>query len=172
MTKSIVKTIYSCNQHTGFSLIESLIALIIVSIGLLGLAALQTSALRNTQIANISSNATLSAHDIIERMRANPTGMQSKAYNAPSLVAHSNCYSTTGCTPTEIAENDMYEWVSELTKKIPQSSAITCLDSTPNDGTHSTAAECDGNGNVYAIKIWSGKENTPSYQRFITTVIF
>jgi len=172
MTRSIVRTIYSHHQHTGFSLIESLVALIVISIGLLGLAALQTSALRNTQIANISSHATISAHDIIERMRSNPTGMQSKAYNAPSLVANADCYTTTGCTPTEMAKNDMYEWVNELKKKIPQSSAITCLDSTPDDGTNSTAAECDGNGDVYAIKIWSGKENTPTYQRFITTVIF
>ncbi len=172
MTKKTLNPTHYHHQLTGFSLIESLVALIIISIGLLGLAALQTSALRNTQMANIASQATISAHDIIERMRSNPTGMQSKAYNAPSLVANSDCYTTTGCTPTEMAKNDMHEWIDELARTIPQSSAITCLDSTPDDGTHSTDAECDDSGDVYAIKIWSGEENTPTYQRFVTTVIF
>ncbi len=172
MTKNAVNTTHYHHQRTGFSLIESLVALIIISIGLLGLAALQTSALRNTQLANIASQVTISAHDIIERMRSNPTGMQSKAYNASNLVANSNCYTTTGCTPTEMAKNDLHEWVNELSRIIPQSSAMTCIDSTPNDGTSSIAAECDDSGDVYAIKIWSGKENTPSYQRFVTTVIF
>ena len=171
MTKNTIN-LTTPYQATGFSLIESLIALIIVSIGLLGLAALQTVALRNTQTANIASQATISAHDMIERMRANPTGMRSKTYNIPTPTANSDCYTTTGCTPDELAKNDTYEWVDELTRTIPQSSAITCIDSTPNDGTKSTDAKCDNSGDVYAIKIWSGEADTPTYQRFITTIIF
>lgn len=159
-------------RPSGFSLIEALIALIIVSIGLLGLAALQTSTLRNMQMANISSQATISAHDIIERMRANPTGMQSNAYDTPNLVSNADCYTTIGCNPTELAKNDMYEWVNNLTQTIPESNAIICIDSTPDDGINNTTAACDGSGDVYAIKIWSGKENAPNYQRFVTSVVF
>lgn len=168
---------YANRRSTGFSLIETLIALVIVSVGLLGIAALQTLALRNTQAANIASQATIAAHDIIERMRANPAGIASKHYDMPNLVVHENCYTTVGCTPAELAEHDAYEWASTLAtdsipKKIPQGSAIVCIDSTPNDGTSTINNKCDGISNIYAIKVWSGEVDTPTYQQFITTVTF
>lgn len=156
----------------GFSLLETLVALVIISLGLLGIAALQTTTLKNTRTANIASQATISAHDLIERMRANPMGMQSNVYNNANLIAHPDCYTTKGCSTTELAENDLYEWSTEINKNIPQSSAIICLDSTPNDGDSKANAACDGGGEMYAIKIWIGERNTPDYQRFITTVIF
>lgn len=55
----------------GFSLVEVLVTLVVLSIGLLGLAALQTRSLSSTHYAAIGSQATLLAGDISDRMRAN-----------------------------------------------------------------------------------------------------
>lgn len=57
--------------QSGFSLIEVLIAVIILSIGLLGLASLQLAGTKNNQDAYYRSQATMLANDIADRMRAN-----------------------------------------------------------------------------------------------------
>ena len=58
-------------QRQGFSLVEVLVSLVVLSIGLLGLAALQTRSLASTHNAALGSQATLLAGDISDRMRAN-----------------------------------------------------------------------------------------------------
>ncbi|MDY7561921.1 type IV pilus modification protein PilV [Pseudomonas sp. 10B1] len=62
------------NRHfqTGMTLIEVLVSLLIVAIGLLGAAAVQLNALKYTDSAMLHSHVSFVAHDIIERMRANP----------------------------------------------------------------------------------------------------
>jgi len=63
---------YSGNKQRGFTLLEVLIALLVLSIGLLGLAALQTTGLRSNEMASMRTTATQLAYDISDRMRANP----------------------------------------------------------------------------------------------------
>jgi len=65
------KTYIQENHQGGFTLLEVLIALLILSIGLLGLAALQTTGLRSNQMASMRTLATTTAYDITDRMRAN-----------------------------------------------------------------------------------------------------
>lgn len=57
----------------GFTLVEAMIALLALSIGLLGMAGLQIAGLRANQSAAWRSQATYLSYDIIERMRLNPT---------------------------------------------------------------------------------------------------
>lgn len=64
----------------GFSLLEVMIALLVLSIGLLGVAALQTSALRAGQMADMRTRAVQAATDMVERMRANPAGTAAGQY--------------------------------------------------------------------------------------------
>ncbi|HAD05452.1 MAG TPA: type IV pilus modification protein PilV [Desulfuromonas sp.] len=59
-------------QEHGFSLVEVLVALVILSIGMLGLAGMQTRSLRDNHGSLMRSQATTAANDIIDRMRANP----------------------------------------------------------------------------------------------------
>ena len=56
----------------GFTLLEVLIALVVLSIGLLGIAALQGVGLRTSHGAYLTSQASLLAYDIADRLRANP----------------------------------------------------------------------------------------------------
>lgn len=58
-------------RMAGFSMIEVLIALIVLAFGLLGFALLQTMNLRFTQSANYKTEATNLAYDLLDQMRAN-----------------------------------------------------------------------------------------------------
>jgi type IV pilus assembly protein PilV len=62
-------------QHQGFSLIEILVTILVVSIGLLGLAALQVTGLKVTESAKFRTLATLAAYGTIDRFRADPTAL-------------------------------------------------------------------------------------------------
>ena len=57
--------------HSGFTLIEVLISMLILAVGLLGLAGLQATGLRNNLSAYNRSQATQLAYDMADRMRAN-----------------------------------------------------------------------------------------------------
>ena len=104
------------NKNTGFTLIEVLIAMLVLGVGLLGLAGLQATGLRNSQSAYNRSQATELAYDMADRMRANDPINEPDhtnvlaAYIAGVPVANANCKNTTGCSATDMAKNDLYEW--------------------------------------------------------------
>lgn len=58
-------------RQKGFTLLEVLVAMLVLSIGLLGLAGLMASSLRNNHSAYYRSQATWLAYDVIDRMRTN-----------------------------------------------------------------------------------------------------
>jgi len=99
------------NKKTGFTLVEVLVAIVILGVGLLGLAALQTASLKNTQTANLRVQATFLADNLIDRIKSNKEGAQAGSYlvtEAPSMGA-SNC-TTTACTPEDMAKMDLINW--------------------------------------------------------------
>jgi type IV pilus assembly protein PilV len=102
-------------KQCGFTLLEVLIALLILSIGLLGLASLQTSGLRSNQMASMRTTATQLSYDIADRMRANPVGTDAQNYviaaNAadPAIPSGENCESIT-CTTSQMATYDLAQW--------------------------------------------------------------
>ncbi len=103
--------------NAGFTLIEILIAMLVLAVGLLGLAALQASSLKNNQSAYNRSQATQLAYDLADRMRANTAG--SASYTAGATAADANCLSTIGCTAAQMAGNDLFEWNNSITAILP-----------------------------------------------------
>jgi type IV pilus assembly protein PilV len=87
-------------RNSGFTLIEILITIIVVSIGLLGLAGLQISGLRANMGSEARSKATIMANDIAERMHANPLGVDANNY-ANISTANQNC----GTLPSPFCSN-------------------------------------------------------------------
>ena len=77
-----------CSGQRGFSLLEVLIAVVVLSIGLLGLASLQATSLRMNQEALMRSQEAHLAYDMIDRMRANRPGFIAGTYNEPTLPRH------------------------------------------------------------------------------------
>lgn len=160
------------SQQMGFSLIEVLITLIVVSLATIGAAVLQLKAVQAGHSAYLHTQATLLAHDMSERMRANPAGLASKSYHLPTAKNVGGCFTISGCDQDEMAQSDMYEWAgnhsgSRIKQLLPEGAAVVCIDSTPDDGS-SAAAACDGVGDVYAIKIWWRENSEKMAQNIIT----
>jgi type IV pilus assembly protein PilV len=111
-------------QHRGFSLIEVLVALLVLSIGLLGLAALQTTSLQYNTGSYFRTQATFLAYDILDRMRANSGAVadsDGNGYDQPTSSAVTitvNC-DTTSCTSTDLAAYDVRKWYDRAVAILP-----------------------------------------------------
>ena len=156
---------------SGFSLVELLVAVLILAIGLTGLAGLQISGIRNNQTAYYRSVATQLAYDMADRMRSNQAGVAVNLYqNGTPGTSNSTCETGT-CTPAELAAYDLKRWNDELSAKLPSGKGIVCLDSTPDIGDSSNpSATCDGVGNIYAVKVWwDDNRSGTTNQGFVTS---
>lgn len=72
--------------HHGFSLIEVLISMVIISIGLLGAMALQVTSLKEGQVSNYRDNATLIAQSALDAIRANRANAANYAITASAAA--------------------------------------------------------------------------------------
>ncbi len=106
--------------NQGFTLVEILVAVLIIATALLGLVGLQAAGVRNTVSSYNRTQASHFAYSMADRMRANVSeakkGSSSKYITllAANATAKANCKTTTGCTSVEMAENDLFEWNAEL----------------------------------------------------------
>jgi len=117
----------------GFSLVEVLVALLILSIGLLGLAALQTTSLKYNTGSYFRTQATYFVYDIVDRMRANSAEVTSGGgYDVPDASAASTAVSnynsckssgcacnTASCTSSNLASYDLGSWYDRMKNVLP-----------------------------------------------------
>ncbi|MCC5862002.1 MAG: type IV pilus modification protein PilV [Gammaproteobacteria bacterium] len=97
-------------RQRGLTMLEVLIALVILSIGLLGLAGLQTVSMQFNQAAVVRSQASQLAYDITERMRAN------RAAAADYVIAIGAAPPAPG---SSVAADDLNEWRDQLAATLP-----------------------------------------------------
>jgi type IV pilus assembly protein PilV len=116
-------------KNTGFTLIEVLVAMLVLAVGLLGLAGLQAASLKNNQSAYNRSQATQLAYDITDRMRANVAGIA--AYTTSTASVFVNCKNTTGCSSSEMAANDLFEWNTAISAALPNGAVGTLKPTSP-----------------------------------------
>lgn len=112
------RALSQCRQ-SGAGLIEVMVALLVLAIGLLGFAAMQTQGIAQGQKAYLHSQAIFAAQDMVERMRANPLALSSYALafsDAPS--SSSNCTSA-DCSPAQMAGWDQVQWLTLLAGSLP-----------------------------------------------------
>lgn len=127
------------HRQQGATLIEVLVAALILSVGLLGLAGLQVTSVKSNQSAYIRSQATLLAYDIADRMRTNRAEALNGAYDL-ELTTRS-CNTSLNASGT-LAEKDKAEWLNNL----------SCLLSSDAKGSIAR------NGAVFTITIkWDDK---------------
>lgn len=111
----------------GFTLVEVLVTLVILSAGLLGIAALHTATLRNNLDSALRSQASALASDIADRMRANRTLALTGVYN---LALGDATPALTG-TPT-LATRDLNAWRTLLAQALPAGTGAVAIDPTTN----------------------------------------
>ncbi len=147
----------------GFSMVEILVTMVILSVGLLGMAHLETLSAALNQSSYLKTQASMLAEDMIARMRSNRVAVEKKAYDKlPDPARVSGCLTTTGCSPEEMAQNDAFEWRLTLAGALPSGQGTVCIDSTPEDGASAAAPACDGLGDLQAVKIWWQDERDAS----------
>ena len=140
-------------RNSGSTLIEVLVSLLVLSGGLLSMGGLQTLSLRNNLTAYYRTQATVFANDMAERMRANLAAVDDGDYDDITGADTAACFTAAGCTPAQMAAQDIDDWEDDIATALPGGDSVVCLDSSQEDGT-TAAMACDGAGSVYAIKIW------------------
>jgi type IV pilus assembly protein PilV len=105
---------------SGFTLVEVLVALVVLAIGLLGIAMMQTTALTANQGGYLRSQAVLQVQDIVERMRANAQGVGEGLYNDIPDTIPTDPGTCSPCTPAQLQARDHYEWAKHNDALLPQ----------------------------------------------------
>ena len=117
------------SRQRGVSLIEVLMAVLIFSIGLIGLASLMVMATRSNHAAYLRTQVVFLANNMANRMSANPAAVWAKDYNGtyPVAAATAGCASGAACGPADLATHDQQMWSSQLRTFLPNVSAkIDC----------------------------------------------
>lgn len=123
-------------RDAGFTLIEVLVALIVLVLGVLGAAAMTLSAIRDSKQSGLRTQASALAYEMSDLMRANRNGA-APAYQEAVFTGSvpsgpiASCW-TTGCSVSDMAKNDYYEWYQKLrsTSGLPNGDAVICHDAT------------------------------------------
>jgi type IV pilus assembly protein PilV len=107
---------YSLRLKTrGFTLIEVLISLLVLAIGVLGVATLQLSTYRQLQTSNNFAIAALLGGDMADRMMANSAQALLGAYNHSDAPNNPPNCATGACTPAQRATYDVAQWQARVT---------------------------------------------------------
>lgn len=100
----------------GFSLVEVLIALVIMSVGMLGIAGLYVQSMQAGRTSMLRHHAVTLAGDIADRIRANPRA--GIAYEGPGL--NGNCVSgVANCDEVAMAGHDILLWQQQAVDTLP-----------------------------------------------------
>ena len=117
------------NRQRGFSLIEALVGFLILSVGMLGIASLQTLSLKAGNTASLRSVAVIKASEIIERMRSNPTQLAAYNVSTGDSGTDNGCNDSTGtavlCVPAAMAADDIFNWKNDLKSALPNNNNTT-----------------------------------------------
>lgn len=107
-------------EQSGFTLLEVMVAIIVLSLGLLGLAGLQAATLRNNQTAHYRAIAIQQTYDMADRLRANQAGVIAGNYNNldASIPASPDCVAGV-CTPANMAVADHSQWNNNNARMLP-----------------------------------------------------
>ena len=142
----------------GFSLMEVLVAMLVLAIGLLGLASLQTQSLKFNHDAYVRSQATILASEIMDKMRANPSNGAAFAAAEPDP---DDCDLTLnpGAINDTTPELEVCFWLTDIQNRLPSGSGdisvnaatATMYDVTIDwsDRTTDNQDECEAGGRVW-----------------------
>ncbi len=139
----------AARAERGFSMIEVMVTLVVVTIGLLGVSKLQAASVSNTQVSRVRSLLSLQAGSLAAAMHANPAFWASGSAPATfdvaaatvtdesdvlnvDLAAGACVGASAECTPAQIAALDVQRWASNLNAQLPTyAGTVTCSTTLP-----------------------------------------
>lgn len=106
------------NKISGFTLLETLIAMLILAIGLLGMAGLMLNSMKSNQSSYQRTQASLLAYDMAERLRLNTDlATAGDSYVITSTASAGTDVNCAPCTPANMAAKDRFEWITALNRE-------------------------------------------------------
>jgi len=155
-------------RSAGFSLVEVLVSIVVLSIGLLGMVGMQAASIQANREARLQSSAVVLARELAEMIRGNKDigvlqGVSNPYlgdFNTSPLVAADPQYclstSSSGCsTKTLVAKAQMTEWLARVNEELPGARVTACFDATPftSSGIGQWACTSTSADDVIMIKI-------------------
>jgi type IV pilus assembly protein PilV len=115
---------YNTIKHgqRGFGLIESLVSLVVVSVGMIGIAALYGQGLRASSTALYRTIAVNLASDMADRVRVNRLG--NAGYGGAAANGNCDPGGNTDCTPAAMAAHDLWAWQAQVAAQLPNGAGV------------------------------------------------
>jgi type IV pilus assembly protein PilV len=150
----IVNRTFNC--AAGFTIIEVLVAMLVLAIGVIGSSAMQLTALRTRHQSSLLSNAVQLGSSMLDAMRANALQMQLSDVDNPYLgldddasapaaaaLSGASCFADAECDSAQLAAFDIAQWQRQLRASLPGGRFVICRDDQVQDGA-SSAWNCSG----------------------------
>jgi len=176
---------FASAQQTGFSLVEVLVAIVILSVGMLGAVGMQSAAMRSNKEARNQAAAITFARELGERMRGNHTvAIKRTAADNPflfdsTLVGTSsvatfsvNCFTTDCPILKDVATWDVVDWQTRVLAALPTPRIKVCFDKTPYSSTGVATWDCTDDGDLSVVKMsWTSSNTAGSLTFAASTAI-
>jgi type IV pilus assembly protein PilV len=175
-----MKAVNNIRRVTGFSMVEVLVALVVLSVGLLGIAKMQALGMSSTSVAGKRARAATLADSLAAAMHENQAYWASPAaiglQNAspavvPSCVLGAPNFAAPSCTPAQLAAYDLQVWALNLNGQLSNAvGSVTCQAANPNTclvtitwSEKTLAINTQGDAAAQA----AGGTNNPTYTLFV-----
>jgi type IV pilus assembly protein PilV len=104
-------------SQVGFSLIEAMVALVVVSVGMIGIASLYGQGLSAGRTALYRTQAVNLVADMADRIRVNRRG--GAAYGGAAANMGCEPPAAVNCTPAQMAAHDLWTWTNQVQQQLP-----------------------------------------------------
>lgn len=141
---------HCCHNESGFSLIEVMIAMLVLAVGAAGMGLMLLTSVQGTVQAQERSQATFQASELAQLIHANPAVL---GHLTHSYEAVTECSVENPCPDGQWARDHLQQWQQELQHSISLALGTVCHDSSPLDGDLSDLA-CDGLGDAVVKVVW------------------
>ena len=159
-------------SNLGVGLIEVLVSLLILSVGLLGLLALQTRVMQFNQGALYQTRATVLAEDVMDRMRSNPqkAGLYVTTFDGAAPSAPNCATSTANCNTSNLADYDLAGWKADIARVLPDGKGQITTIGDPTNPIYVVTLQYDDSRSVGSTKFAQDSPIAPKQISFRTVL--
>lgn len=155
-------------RQAGFTLLEVLVSIVVLSFGVLGVVGLQAAALQANKEARYQSAAVALGRELGDLMRGNKdVAINNASASNPYLIDYTGTLPTANptCAPCtsqiQVAQFNMRDWLARVSATLPGVHVKVCFDATPytsSDGVPQWG--CTDSGGLAVVKIGWTRQST------------